>query len=260
MMIYEVENLNFTYPGGNRKILDDVSLTLAEGEIMSVLGPNGAGKSTLLNCLAALSKPDSGTIKLAGRPIETLKVKEIASTIGYVPQNHVPAFSYTVLNFVLMGRAPKIGMFERPSKEDVDAAMKVICEMGLEALAEKPYTEISGGERQQATIARAVVQKPKAILFDEPTAHLDYGNQLKTLRMIKNLSDKGYAVIITTHNPDHAILLGGTAAILDSNGKLRTGKCSEVITEEALRSVYNTDLKLMYIEEMGRMACISPNL
>lgn len=259
-MIYQVENLHFKYPDSNRRVLDGVSLNLNEGEIMSILGPNGAGKSTLLNCMANLINPISGSIKLCGKDISKQPVKEVAGTISYVPQNHTPAFGYSVFNFVLMGCAPNIGIFQKPGEEEQQRAMEALKELNIEHLADKPYTEISGGERQQATIARAIVQRPKAILFDEPTAHLDYGNQLRTLRLIKQMAEKGYAVIITTHNPDHAILLGGTAAILDREGHLKIGKSEEIITEDCLKKVYNTDLKLMYIEELNRMACIPPNL
>ncbi len=259
-MIIEAEKLNFSYTKNGRQILSDVSLSLEEGQVISILGPNGAGKSTLLNLLANLLTPDSGTIRLCGKDIAGMKPKEVASILSYVPQNHTPAFSYTVFNFVLMGRAPKVGMFEKPKAEDFEIVQRVLEEVGIEKLADKPYTEISGGERQQATIARALVQEPKAILFDEPTAHLDYGNQLKTLRVIKHLQERGFAVIITTHNPDHAIMLGGTTAILDKNGHLRVGPSEEIITEETLKEVYGTKLKLVYMKDADRKICVPPNL
>ncbi|MEG2051994.1 MAG: ABC transporter ATP-binding protein [Oscillospiraceae bacterium] len=259
-MIFKVENLCFKYPDSNKGVLDNVSLTLEKGEILSILGPNGAGKSTLLNCMANLLVPESGSIKLEGNDISKMPVKEVASTISYVPQTHTPAFGYTVFDFVLMGSAPTIGLFQKPGEKERESTINALKQLGIEHLAEKPYTEISGGERQQATIARAIVQEPKAILFDEPTAHLDYGNQLRTLRLIKEMSEKGYAVVITTHNPDHAILLGGTAAILDRAGHLTIGDSKEIITEDCLKQVYKTELKLIYIEELKRVACISPNL
>ena len=259
-MIIEAQNLNFSYTKGGRQILKDVNMTLEEGQVMSILGPNGAGKSTLLNCIATLLESDSGIIKLDGRDTKQMKPREVASILSYVPQTHTPAFSYTVFNFVLMGRAPKIGMFEKPKDEDMEAVQRVLEEVGLTELADKPYTEISGGERQQATIARALVQEPKAILFDEPTAHLDYGNQIKTLRVIKSLAEKGYAIIITTHNPDHAIMLGGTVAILSKDGHLEVGPTDEIITEDKLKEVYDTDLKLVMMDEFGRNICVPPNL
>ena len=189
-----------------------------------------------------------------------MKPKEVAKILSYVPQNHVPAFSYTVQDFVLMGRAPNVGMFERPGDEDLARVDQVLKEIGIWDLRDKPYTEISGGERQQATIARAVVAEPKAILFDEPTAHLDYGNQLKTLRLIKSLREQGYAIIITTHNPDHAIMLGGTTAILDREGRLTTGKTEGIITEARLRELYDTDLTLARIDAVARPVCVPPDL
>ena len=259
-MIVEAKNINFSYQKNGRQILNDVSLSLKEGEVMSILGPNGAGKSTLLNLIATLLTPDTGEICLCGKDTKKMKPKEVASILSYVPQTHTPAFSYTVFNFVLMGRAPKVGMFEKPKAEDFKLVEEVLEEVGIAKLADKPYTEISGGERQQATIARALVQEPKAILFDEPTAHLDFGNQIKTLRTIKHLSEKGYAVIMTTHNPDHAIMLGGTTAILDKKGKLTVGPAEEIITEQTLKEVYDTKLKLSYFDEAGRLVCIPPNL
>ena len=260
MSIIQVDNLSFAYDKNGKQVLNNVSLTLEEGEVMTILGPNGAGKSTLLNCIATLLTPDEGTITLCGKDAAAMKPKEVAKILSYVPQNHVPAFSYTVESFVLMGRAPTVGMFERPKAEDFELVAKTLDEIGIAELKDKPYTEISGGERQQATIARAIVAEPKAILFDEPTAHLDYGNQLKTLRLIKSLREKGYAIVITTHDPDHAILLGGTTAILDRDGHLITGKTEEIITEETLRELYGTDLSLVQPDGVDRPICVPPDL
>jgi len=259
-MIIKADNISFSYSPEGRKILNNVSLTLSEGQIMSILGPNGAGKSTLLSLLAALNTPSAGSVSLCGKNASTLKPREIASILSYVPQTHTPAFAYTVFDFVLMGRAPRVGILEKPKAEDFAVVEAVLDELGISSLSDKPYTEISGGERQQATIARALVQEPKAILFDEPTAHLDYGNQLRTLRVIKALREKGYAVIITTHTPDHAIMLGGTTAILDRTGHLTVGESEEMITEERLRELYSADLRLTYINSVCRNVCIPPNL
>lgn len=259
-MIYDVKNVSFHYPSNDRVILDDVSLSVDNGDVLSILGPNGSGKTTLLNCMADLLKPTSGEVILNGKNINSMKNREIAKIVSYVPQVHVPTFSYSVLNFVLMGRASNVDMFSKPKKEDVEMAEKALVDLRIEHLKDKPYTEISGGERQQATIARAIVSNPSIILFDEPTAHLDYGNQLRTLRIIKTMADKGFAVIITTHNPDHAIMLSGNAAILSKNGKLLCGKSEDIITEDNLQSIYNTDLKLKYIEDIDRKICLTPNL
>lgn len=259
-MIYEINHLGFTYPQTDRSILNDVSLTLAEGAILSILGPNGAGKSTLLNCMAGLLKPTTGEIKLCGRNLGDMTFREIAQVVGYVQQIHTPAYGYSVLHFVTMGRAPRIGMFSRPGEADRKAAWDVLETLEIAHLAHKPYTEISGGEMQKAVIARAMVQQPQVILFDEPTAHLDSGNQLRVLSIIREMAERGFSVVMTTHNPDHALLLGGNVAILGRDGCLRIGPCNEIITEELLLEIYNARLCLIPVPELSRVACIPPRL
>lgn len=259
-MIYDIRNLCFYYPGNSHEVLNNVSFSLAEGEIFTILGPNGAGKSTLLRCMLNLLQPRQGTICLSGQNIAAMKPREIARQVSYVQQTQHPTFSYTVEDFVLMGRAPMLGLFARPGKSDRAQAARAMEEMGIFHLHNQRYTEISGGERQQAMIARAIVREPRAILFDEPTAHLDFGNQLRTLRMIKKLSRAGYAMVVTTHNPDHAILLGGHTAILYKDGRLRWGSTEEMVTEQNLRNVYDAELRLQYLPEFQRAVCIYPNL
>ncbi|MCL2517786.1 MAG: ABC transporter ATP-binding protein [Oscillospiraceae bacterium] len=257
-MIYEINNLNFAY--SEKNILNDLCFKADEGEIVTILGRNGAGKSTLLNCMLGLLKPRRGTILLAGRDISKMSEREIASIVGYVPQIHIASFGFSVLEFVVMGCASRIGLFSKPGKRERMDAEAALRELGIENLSDKPYTEISGGERQKAVIARAIVSKPRAVLFDEPTAHLDYGSQLLVLRIIKELSGKGYSVVITTHNPDHALLLGGKAALMDDTGTLITGSVEQVVTQENLSRIYKADVRLEYIENVGRMSCVYSNL
>ena len=259
-MIYSIQNISYRYPGTSRTVINNVSMTLREGEILSILGPNGAGKTTLLNCMVKLNIPDGGEIFLRGKNIRDMSAKEVAGIVGYVPQIHVPVFGYTVLNFVLMGRAPKIGIFKRPNRDDEDAAFEALEALNIAHLANRPYTDISGGERQQATIARAVAQNPSVILFDEPTAHLDYGNQHRILLLLRSMSHRGFSVVLTTHNPDHALLLGGSAAVLDREGHLVIGESHAVITETRLMALYRTQLRMSYVPEVSRTVCVSPPL
>jgi len=259
-MIYEIQDISFSYPASDKPVLRGLSLAVGEGDIVTILGRNGAGKSTLLGCMLGILKPQGGTLTLAGREISHMSEREIASIAGYVPQSHMVSFGFSVMDFVLMGCASRIGLFSKPGgreREDAEASLR---ELGIEGLADKPYTEISGGERQKAAIARAIVSKPRIVLFDEPTAHLDYGSQILVLRIIQGLSRKGYAVVITTHNPDHALLLGGKAALLDNGGKLIAGDAGHVVTQENLSRIYQSDVRLEYIESIGRMACIYANL
>lgn len=255
-MILQVQNLSFRYSKNVKPTFHDVNFQLEKGEILTILGANGAGKSTLLNCLANLLEPYSGKILVNGMSVHELGLKKAAQLIGYVPQNHTPVYDYTVRDFIVMGRAPHLGMLEKPSKEDYAIVDEVIEELGIEKLASKAYTQISGGERQQALIGRAIAQQPEIIMFDEPTNHLDYGNQLRMVHKIKNLSQKGYTVIMTTHMPDHAMMIGGKTAVLNRDGTLKVGKTEEVITEERLEELYQVKTRIIYIPEVGRKVCV----
>lgn len=253
-MRLELKDLQFRY-GNGADIFEDVSLTLEKGEIMSILGANGAGKSTLLNCIAGLLRPVSGEILLDGRSTSSMSRNETARVIGYVPQMHSPGFAFSVLEFTVMGRAPYIGIFSKPSREDYAIAEKSLERMGVLHLKHKIFTEMSGGEQQMVLLARVLTQEPEIILFDEPTNHLDYGNQYKTINMIRQLSEDGYTVLITTHNPDHALMLGGKAAILDREGHLHIGLSSDQLNSEVLSELYGIEIGVEYNENAGRDLC-----
>jgi len=259
-MIYELRGLRFAYRPGLPEVLQGVSLDLAEGQLLTILGCNGSGKSTLFGCMLGLLTPQSGTVRLCGDELTALTPRKIAERVGYVPQSHTPTFEYTVFDFVLMGCASHVRLLSHPGKPERRNADEAIERMGLTALRNRPYTELSGGERQQVTIARAIAAKPKAILFDEPTSHLDFGNQAKVLRVIRGLADDGYAIIVTTHDPNHALLLGGQTALFSGKGSVEVGDPTELLTEERLQALYGTDLKLRYLDEFSRSVCLYPKL
>lgn len=255
-MILEVKDLAFSYHNDHSRMLfQDVNFTLGKGEILSILGANGAGKSTLLNCLANLLQPAKGQILLNGNSLVQSSLKHIARTIGYVPQSHTPAYAYSVEEFIVMGRAPYLGMCAQPQENDYRLVRQAMEDLGITHLSDRPYTELSGGERQQVIIARAMVQQPDIIMLDEPTNHLDYGNQLRMIQLIKRLARKGYGVIITSHMPDHVLLLGGLVGMLGTDGRLQVGNTEEIMTEENLKRLYDIDVHMVYVKEVGRKVC-----
>lgn len=258
-MIYEVNDLTFAYKEQTR-LLEHVSLTLEEGEIMTILGRNGTGKSTLMACLQGMLTPSSGEIRLCDAPLGSLSERQIAKAVGFVPQAEHSVFSFSVLDYVMMGCACDLGLFARPGKKERSAAEAALEELGILHLKDRPFPRLSGGEQQQCTIARAIVRHPKAVLLDEPTAHLDVPNRVKVLRMVKALSQKGYAVMFTTHDPDHALMLGGSALLFTGEGSVITGKVFEILTVERLRPVYGNELCLTRVEELNRTACICSGL
>ena len=256
--LLKLSGINFEYSKKD-SILQNINLEVKHGELITLLGPNGAGKSTLLNCTMGLLNYE-GKIEIEGKDIKDMTSREIAKNIAYVSQEQERVFAHLVRDYIVMGRAPYLNVFQKPSKEDYEMVDAVIESMGIQKLSKKAYTKLSGGERQLVNVCRAIVQKPKMILFDEPTSALDYGNQIKVLRMVKDLSRKGFSIIITTHNPDHAILLEATACVLDQNGTLYKGTVEEIITEKLLNKIYNAKLKIKYLEEEERIVCITERL
>ena len=198
-MILEVEHLSFAYRP-ERPLFYDVSFAFEQGQVLSILGANGAGKSTLLNCIANLLLPQQGEIRLHGTPLSRLELREISRIIGYVPQSHTPAYDYTVRDFVVMGRAPHLGTFQQPGRADYDLVDATLEEMGLLPLANRPYTELSGGERQQVTIARGIVQQPELILLDEPTSVLNEAEVENLYKQMRKIAAQGHAVIFVSHH------------------------------------------------------------
>lgn len=266
------ERIKHTRAGrrSDRWIFRNVNLTVRRGEVLAILGRNGVGKSTLLNSLIGLLSLTEGTVHLGGEPLDSLTATERARRIAYLPQMEGSGISYTVTEYLLMGRAPYIGLFSSPSRQDRDKVQEMMEELGLIDLVHSPLDQLSGGQRQQVGIARTLVQDAPLIVLDEPTSALDVANQAKVLRKIRQLRDAGYGVIFTTHNPDHALMLDATVALLGAHdmpntvpaaapdvspnapAQLLTGRASEVLTSEVLSRTFNTDLTVTYSPELGR--------
>jgi len=257
--LLEVDYISYGY-NGSSPIVKDISFTIEKGELFTILGPNGAGKSTLLNCIAGLFEPTKGQILLDGEDVTKIAPRENAKKIAYVPQSSVHAYGYSVRDYVAMGRAPHLGIFSMPNQDDYKIVDEAINMLEIDHFSNKSYTNISGGERQLANIARAIVQQPELIIFDEPTSALDYGNQLKIMRIVKQLSKQGYSIIMTTHNPDHPILLDGQVGVLNHDGYMKTGSVEEIMKEDILSEIYKTKLRLIHISELDRMVCVAENL
>ena len=239
----EVRELAFGFPG--RTVGRDVSFALGKGEVMCVLGPNGGGKTTLFRTLLGLLPAHSGTILFAGDPLETLSRGEVARRVGYVPQGHSAYFAFTVREFVLMGRTAHVGAFASPSRNDLAVVSRVLASLEIEHLADRPVTQVSGGERQLALVARALAQEPRLLVMDEPTASLDFGNQVRILQRIRNLSGKRIAILFSTHAPDHAFLAASRVLLLAEGRALAIGAPQEVIRADTLERLYGVSVQVL---------------
>ncbi len=249
----EVKGLRFCYEK-NIPVFDDVSFSLDRGEILQILGANGSGKTTLMNCLVHQSKSYEGTVRMNGRDPETLDLNERARYVAYVPQIQTAACAFRVLDYVVMGRSPHIGLLASPKEADYEMAERIIRELRLTALRDKRLDQLSGGELQQVRIARALTQESDILLLDEPTNHLDYGVQHRIWDLVVYLAGRGKTIISTTHIPDSPLMTGGKAGIF-LDGKFIFGDAEELITGEMLHRIYHVNAKVIWIDDIDRKAC-----
>ena len=243
---------------GNKLIMENVSFELKLGEILCLLGPNGVGKTTFFKCLLGFIPAKEGEIILAGKNIKNISRRELAKKIAYVPQAHSSSFAFKVFDVVLMGRTAYSSYFSSHNKKDEIIAYQSLEELGITHLANKPYTEISGGERQMVLIARALAQKAKFLIMDEPTSNLDFGNQVKVLNQIKKLSKKNIGIIMTTHSPDHVFLCATKAIVFDKGKLTKVGTPEEVVTETMLKNMYQVNVKVEEIKMDSKVKVCVP--
>lgn len=220
-----------------------LNLALETGEVLALLGPNGGGKTTLLKTLLGLIDAKAGAVHLDGKPLAAFSIQQRARVIAYVPQVHTGTFAFTVETVVLMGRTAHGNLFSRPSARDFEVAASALERFGIGRLAQRPYTQISGGERQLVLLARALAQEPQFIVLDEPTASLDFGNQGKVMSEIRALAASGHGVLFTTHDPNHARRAADRAFLLRDGTQLAEGPVGEVLNKAQLERLYGAPVE-----------------
>lgn len=238
----EVRNVSCGY--GTKEIIHNVSFKVEDGEFVCILGPNGSGKTTLLKSILGLLSPSSGGVFLGEQNIHHLSAIALAKEMGYIPQAHTPPFPFKVKDVVLMGRTPHLSRLSLPAESDEKIAMESLAELNISHLKDKKYTQISGGERQLVIIARALTQRPKILVMDEPTSSLDFGNQHIVLEQMRRLSHKGMSILMVTHDPDHALYCASKVVMIKDGCLLKAGTPEETIVEESMQAIYNTEVKI----------------
>lgn len=238
-MAIEVKNLSFSY--GEKEVLNDINLYIPAGKFVAILGRNGSGKSTFLKIISGIIDFKKGSIYINGQNLKSLKRSQRARLIGYLPQFHTPFFPFNVEEVVLTGRASFVfSIPHRHDREIVDKVMKIV---GIEEMRNRPYTQLSGGERQLVMFTRVLAQEPKIVLMDEPFSHLDLHNQIKVLNLIKELTAKGLTVVAVLHDPNIAFAFADEFVFLKNGSILMVDTDKKPWDQTILSNVYDTPLE-----------------
>jgi iron complex transport system ATP-binding protein len=243
--IVSIRDLSFAYSESGPEVLRDVSLDIGAGTICALLGPNGSGKTTLLNLILGWLKPLEGRIELDGRSGADLSRREMSRVIGFVPQEEPAGFELSVLEYVLLGRAPYLGFLETPGADDKRAADAALEAAGIRKLRGRPLPTLSAGEKQLAALARVLAQDPSIFLLDEPMSHLDLANTQRICWTIEALRDKGKTVIFTTHDPNIASASADSIVMLVKGKVAASGPVKKTLAAKNIKAVYGVDAEIL---------------
>lgn len=253
--IVTVSGLGFSYDD-RKPLLDNVSFNLCAGMILTLLGRNGAGKTTLMRCLLGKLKCGKGTIRIHGKLISDYRKRELASLIAFVPQLSTLAFDYSVEEFVLMGCNPHMSMFASPNAKNLKTVHDTLEMLEINHLRDRSINTLSGGEKQLAYIARALVQGAKILILDEPTSALDYGNTHRIVSLLRELSKQGYTFIISCHNPDYPFFFQDHSAAIMPDRSFVFGRTLDILTNDTLSLLYGMRIHRVYIPDYDTYTCI----
>jgi len=249
-MTLEAAGLSIGFP--SRTVGEGLAATLAPGQVASLLGPNGSGKTTLLRTLLGLLPAIAGTVALEGRALGEWSAAQRARRLAYVPQAAESYFECSALEMVEMGRTAHRGPFTAPDARDRRVSIESLERLGVGHLAGRPMQRLSGGERQLVMIARALATEATYLLLDEPTAHLDFGNQARVLEEVARLAAAGHGVLFTTHAPDHALAIGHRAYLLRGGRLVAAGPVAEAMTGATSSELYGRPVEVVETIAAGR--------
>jgi len=254
----QASELSYGYASGRRTTrsftLDQVSVSVERGSLTGLLGPNGCGKTTLLKLLSGVLQPEHGHVSLNGDSLAGRSRREIAKHLAVVPQETHPAFDYTVMEMVLMGRHPHLGVFELEGPRDLALARDALTATGTDHLAGRAYMTLSGGEKPRVVIASALTQSPDVLLLDEPTASLDLGYQLEVAGLLRRLNlERGVTMVLATHDLNLAASLCDRLILMRDGRVVAQGPTRDVLTAASIRRIYDVEADVSFHASAGHV-------
>lgn len=244
----KVDNLSFGY--NSVPVFKDVSFRVKKGSLCGLFGPNGSGKTTLFKCCMSFLKYNSGGVSIDGCDVKKKKIGALAKLVAYVPQEHKPPFPYLVKEVVLMGRTPHMGGIFGISEGDRNKVREAMEMLEISHLADKPYNQLSGGQRQLVLIARALAQETPLMLLDEPTSALDFCNQIRIWNILKKISAKGTTILACSHDPNHISWFCDDVVVMYRGGLVAKGNPKSVVSEQLLSTIFNDICSVGYMDRL----------
>ena len=255
-----VDHLSFAYEPRRRQarpVLDEVSLTVARGSIVGLLGPNGSGKTTFLRVAAGMLVPQSGSVRLDGRPLRSFSRRDLARRIAVVPQDTHSTFDFTVLDMVLMGRYPHLGPFALEGADDMAIARAALDATGTAGFESRLFATLSGGEKQRVVIAGALAQASDMLLLDEPTAALDLGYQFEIASLLRRLNaERGTTMIVSTHDLNLVASLCEQIVLLKAGRVVAQGPTRDTLTPDNIRLLYEVEADVRFHDRAGHLTVV----
>lgn len=248
MVSVSIKNLSFTWPMADSELFSNLNLDFPTGQTICLIGPNGSGKTTMIELILGWRKSDIGSIQVEGRTVSAIPARERGRTMALVPQEERLPFSYSTLEYVLLGRAPYLPPLASPGKHDREKAWDVLEKVGISHLAHRAVPRLSGGEKRMVLIARALIQEPRILLLDEPANHLDPANRERVMDILAALKSSGITLVISSHEPDMVTRLADKVVLLQAGTIPLMGSTEEMITPGRLASLYGVRVKIVDAE------------
>ncbi|MCK5736443.1 MAG: ABC transporter ATP-binding protein, partial [Spirochaetaceae bacterium] len=238
-----LDNISFFWPSTGSPLFENVNLFFPTGDTTCLIGPNGSGKTTMMELILGWRKADSGSVILEGSPITSIPSMERGQMMALVPQDERPAFSYSVIEYVLLGRAPYLPPLTSPGVQDREYALHALEQVGIADLAHRPVPNLSGGETRMVLIARALVQQPRIMLLDEPANHLDPANRERVMEILSKLKSTGITLIISSHEPDIVTRLADSVVLLHKGSGPVMGRSESMLVPGKLSELYGVEVR-----------------